>query len=208
MSISQKTRFKMSNIYIPIDFSNVITALPPKDEIIYSIEAKVKYGGPWIVHESDARKAARRGDKQYKVKWWNTHLLITSKGLAFEVHYKYGDGIEAQYFPLYLYKDKSHSYKNFYVTIPNKYLLSNHEVSLIGRVKGFKRFLIPFIITEHTEMLKELSNHVEKNPDYSYSEYLTTHKYPFAEFHFRTMKNHFKKGGTVEEYYTLKDLIS
>ena len=180
-------------------FPNVKSAIPSEQEIIYSTDAEIRYVGPICAYESDARELARRGEKQYEVEWWDTELLITSKGLAFEVHYKFGDAIEVHYFPLYLCK---FTYEYFYVTIPDKRLLSAHEVSLIeeSEFKKLIQFLTPYFLTEITEMLKDLSYYIEKNPDYTYSEYLTTHKYPFAEFNFRVMRDHLKEGESIELY--------
>lgn len=201
-------RFKMSNIYIPIDFSDLKSAIPPEQEIIYSTYAEVAYRGLRPYYASDAKELTRRGFRQYKAKW-NTHVLITSKGLAFEIHYKYKTPLQTYYLPLY---HSAFLLKKYIITILDEIIGSSHALSLLRvpdfedydtfkkRSKEFKSFLKPFILTEMTEMLKESYPYFENNPDYTYSEYLTTHESPMNKLAFHSKREHIKRGGSLEQY--------
>jgi hypothetical protein len=61
----------MSNIYIPIDHTNVKEVIPPGENIIYStLCSAVERGGV--------------GPTRYKKKY-KSHILVTDKGIAFTI---------------------------------------------------------------------------------------------------------------------------
>ncbi|MBA7657324.1 hypothetical protein ES703_65261 [subsurface metagenome] len=66
----------MSNIYIPIDYSDVASIIPEGEDILYSTLCHVKERGGV-------------GPTRYK-KTYNSHVVLTTNGIAFEVKRKLG----------------------------------------------------------------------------------------------------------------------
>ncbi|MFW9818806.1 MAG: hypothetical protein ACFFE5_04285 [Candidatus Thorarchaeota archaeon] len=64
-------RQKISDIYVPIDYSDLKSIIPPGEDIIYSTLCK---GIASVPHKYDARKKI--------ITKWATHILITPNGIA------------------------------------------------------------------------------------------------------------------------------
>jgi len=64
----------MSNIYIPIDFSEVASVIPAGEDILYSTLCHVKERGG--------------SAPNYYKKTYNSHAVLTTNGIAFEVKRK------------------------------------------------------------------------------------------------------------------------
>ena len=191
---------KMSNIYIPIDFSNVKNAIPPEEEIIYSTYAKIT--------ESDPILYTGAGIKLSKTTWL-THLLITPKGLAYEFHDT--DGIKACYVPLY---STFFYHKILYVSVPH---IKNYGVGLSlvrkpeyekkntfkKRSKEFQTFLRPFKLKVILDWAKETYSEFKNNPDYLYNDYILSHENSIPEEAFNYMKKFINEGKTLDEIIVL-----
>jgi len=187
---------KMSNIYVPIDFSNVKNAIPPEQEIIYSTYAQVKFRSPNVYTGSGIR---------YSKATWKSHLLITPKGLAFDIHHTKGN--ITCYVPLYL---TSFLLKMFFTAVPD-ILEDGVSLSLVRipeyekkdtfkkRSKEFKSFLKPFRLKVLLDWVKEVYSEFENNPDYSYNDYILSHEYPIGEIAFKYLKKFIKEGKTLDE---------
>ena len=183
---------EMSNTYVPIDFSNVKNAIPPEQEILYSAYAKLKYRSG-NVHTGS-------GIKYSKAKW-KSYILITPKGLAFDIRHTKGN--LACYVPLYL---TSFLLKTLYVDGPVGFSVSlvrkpEHEKidTFNKRSKEFKSFLRPFRLKVLLDWVKEVYSEFENNPDYSYKDYFSSHEYPTRVAAFNILKKFFKQGKTMDE---------
>ncbi|MFX1375432.1 MAG: hypothetical protein ACFFA0_06450 [Promethearchaeota archaeon] len=77
---------KISNIYVPIEYSNLKSIIPPEENTIYSTLAT----------------ASTATSSKY-IKKWDTHVLFTNKGIAFMAmnKKKNSNEVEPIYIPLY-----------------------------------------------------------------------------------------------------------
>ena len=194
---------EMSNIYVPIDSTNVKNAIPPEQEIIYSTFARLTH--------SSGNEYTGRGIKTTKTTWLS-HLLITPKALALFVP-QTNKNI-ACYVPLYF---TGFFLKSFYTAVPDTDM--SLKVSLVRirdlekpkafkkRSKEFKSFLKPLKLKVHLDLVKEIYSEVQKNPYYSYMDYFLTHESPQVEVQFNLLKKNIKQFKTLDrliEVYTKK----
>ncbi|MFX1411625.1 MAG: hypothetical protein ACFFA6_14830 [Promethearchaeota archaeon] len=143
----------MSDIYVPIDYSEVKNVIPPGEDIVYSTLCKVTNNISSIGGSTTQK--------------WISHVLITTKGVAFTIPQKKGP-IELTY--LFWYDiDKVFS-RGFMLrpkfSITTQFLLtrdSNFESkeSFKERHKLFKGKLLPIIVQALVDKEKE----IEANPD-------------------------------------------
>lgn len=87
----------MAEIYVPIDYTDVKSVIPPEDEIIYSTLTTCR--------ASDIGK-----NKEY---FWNMHVLMTNNGLAFNLPPK------VNYKTTLLFFDVHNPQVNFYIPWEN-----------------------------------------------------------------------------------------
>lgn len=66
----------MGNIYVPLDYSDVIKFVPEGEEVIYSTKCKVE------VWDHNYFSTGSGKSKTYK---YNAHVVMTKKGLAFHI---------------------------------------------------------------------------------------------------------------------------
>ena len=193
----------MSHIYIPIDFSDLASVIPSGQDIIYSTYAEVTFSGSNIY--------TARGISQKKA-IWKSHVLITPQGLALNFHFK--DGIEPWYVPLY---NTSFLLKKLYIA--HHELFENSSIDLLiirhpeyetkasfkKRSKEFKNTIKPYKLEEWIKWVKDIYPHFEENPNYSWSDYVASHKYPLNSRAFRAIQLKIKGGMTMEKHLvTLK----
>ncbi|MFX1377013.1 MAG: hypothetical protein ACFFA0_14505 [Promethearchaeota archaeon] len=64
----------MTDIYVPIDYSNLRAIIPPGEDIIYSTlcTAKIRTSSGIMI-----------GYVRFTIKKWNTHVLMTPNGFAY-----------------------------------------------------------------------------------------------------------------------------
>ncbi len=67
----------MSNIYVPIDYSEVSGVIPGGEDILYSTLCHIKERGGFA------------GSTAYK-KTYNSHMVLTNNGIAFEIKRRLG----------------------------------------------------------------------------------------------------------------------
>ncbi len=144
----------MSDIYIPIDYSEVKNIIPPGEDIVYSTLCKVRNTISHTMGGSTTRK-------------WISHVLITTKGIAYTIPQKKAP-IELRY--LFWYDiDKVFS-RGFMLRpkfkIVTEFILAQDpnfesKESFKERHKLFKEKLLSVIVTALTDKQKE----IEVNPD-------------------------------------------
>ena len=189
----------MSNIYVPIDFSDLKNVIPEGQEILYSTYAEVKYTSP--------SENTGRGLRYFKGKW-ESHVLITAEGLALNIRFQ--DGIKQYFVPLF---HTSFLLKNLYVNIPDAdgsfgfSLLRRPEFekkdTFKKRSKEFKPFIKKYRKIEFREWISRLYPLFQSNPDYSYYDYTQDDEYPMNKQAFKFMKKRINAGKTLEELLAL-----
>jgi len=196
----------MSNIYVPVDFSDLRKNLFPEEKVIYSTlaEAELRGGSTYT----------GRGIKQYKTKWI-THLLFTERGLA--IHLKSKSGDIPFYSPLY---NTGFLLKNLIVNtnfkepfrggitiggvtitlnpIINKDMESAKDFK--RRKKEFKKTVKPYMLQQQLELVKFLWDFFERKPEAKYVDYVSEAEYPCVEAGYKAFKSFWKKGTPLQRY--------
>lgn len=194
----------MAQIIVPINFSDLSTIIPPGEDIIYSTYAQLTLLGP-------LKTAGARGFKQSK-STWKSHVLITHHGLAFKFVSK--EGSKSLYTPLtgvtFLLKKLIVAHKEIPKGSSIDIVVTHHpeyetKASFKKRSKEFKAMLKSYIHQERVRFAEDIHSQFEKNPDYSYSDYLATHKNPMEEQYFQALKDKIKGGFTLEQQLALLD---
>ncbi|MFX1381577.1 MAG: hypothetical protein ACFFBP_03965 [Promethearchaeota archaeon] len=170
----------MSNIYVPIDYSNVKDVIPEGEDIKYSTLAK-----GWYMETFGPKRKTTK---------WKTHILLTDKSIALQIPLELVYGYneikklnprEEMCFPI---TNASASGKRMVVSVkgeggvlkPKQIFLTllhdpNYETK--ESFKNRSKRLINLFMSEEigVQMTQNTNTFVEKiqnNPDYSYKDYL------------------------------------
>jgi len=200
----------MSDIYIPIDYTNLKEVIPLGQEIVYSTFAEIDLRG--------GNTYTGRGISQIRSKW-QTHVLFTKEGLAIFLDRKFINKKEfiPVYYPYYntgfLLKKLviSADFKEPFrggITIGGvtmtlsliKHSKFETKSSFKARSKEFKKTIKSYILEQSKTILKVLYEYFERNPEATYQDYATTTTYPYNEIGYKALKKQWKKGTPLEKY--------
>jgi len=151
----------MEGIYVPIDFSDLKEILPPNEEIIYSTLCTIRFSY-WIYKGRAFKRRAK----------YNSHVLITEKGIAYYCRIVKSNKLSRDRLPRYntllnMFKVKGENFKVFQATTCDFRLIQHptyeSEATFNERIKEFRMKLTPYLIdTAKTLISYILENRYEE----------------------------------------------
>jgi hypothetical protein len=213
----------VGNIYVPLDYSDVMKFVPEGEETIYSTKCKVEV---WDHHYYSA------SSNKWKTYKYNVHVIMTKKGLAFHVppqiiydksilktrevpdgiflgwHFVNGFGVAKTIARLHFgridiekigWKAKKSGSVSFGFKLIRDVNYESKETYKL-RVKEFKSVMGPIWSQANTEHVKKIYELFDNNPNFTYEDYNNKIGFYCGKIHFAQLKSHWKDGYSVQEY--------
>ena len=141
----------MTDIYVPIDYSNLKSVIPPGEDIIYSTLCKAKKGSAGLAG--------------YTTTKWLSHVLMTTKGIAFTVPHrkKPTKAFYTDWYSMKKFGKKGFVYKlkTYYRIVREPNFESNNEFR--ERSKNFLATINPIIQSRRKEWESKIPDKRERN---------------------------------------------
>jgi len=213
----------MGNIYVPLDYSDIMKFVPEGEEVIYSTKCKVDV--------LDSNYFSVSSDK-YKTYKYNAHIVMTNKGLAFHIppqiiydksilktqevpdgiylgwHFVQGFGIAKKIARLHFgrveiekigWKAKKSGSADFGFKLVRDINYESKETYKM-RLKEFKSIIGPIWSQANTERVKKIYELLDNNPNFRYEDNNKKFGFYCGKIHFAQLKSHWRDGYSVQEY--------
>lgn len=213
-------RIKVGNVYVPLEYSDVMKFVPEGEEIIYSTLCKVE------VWDLNYFSASSNKSKTYK---YEAHVVMTNKGLAFHIppqiiydksilntqevpdgiylswHFVHGFGRPKKMERVHFgridiekkgWKPKKSGCVSFgFKLVPHANYESKEAFKV--RVKEFQSVMSPIWLDVSAEFLKKLYIIFDNNPNISYDDYKKQFDFFGDKLCFNTKKYSWEHGRSV-----------